>query len=284
MELEQLIKEYQKQQNEIKTIIGLLREVSHLEQSRNENLFKIKLKIKKIFNIIEKNDQIICLLDNLKNWVSQYQSEIMNSEKEFKKRIGTELEEELAKIELSLSGHLPKLEAGIFTIECDFERGKAKIWYGPKQEILTECYLSTGEIASQINEQKQNIGSKLPIDEFIELLRKAYYSCIEGSSHGEFVQIIKVYEQISALISSSPLIEGRESINQGSYSRSDFSYDLFRLQKHKQTNLFASQIHLKVATREYTRRRSDFLWVPQDDHGSGTTYSHLAIKEERNEQ
>lgn len=280
MELEQLIKEYQKQQNEIKTIIRLLSEVSRLDQNRIENLLKIKLQIRKILNIIEENNQVICLLDNLKNWVSQYQSELSKSEKEFKKRIGSELEEELAKIELSLSGHLPELEAGIFTIECDFERWKAKIWYGPKQESLVECSLSAKEIAYQINKQKQNIGSKLPIEEFIELLRKAYYRCIEGSTHGEFVRIIKVYEQLSALITTSLSIKGDEGINQGSYSRTDFSFDLFRLQKNKQTNLITSQIQLKVATREYTRRRSDFLWVPQDDHGNGTTYSHLTIKEE----
>lgn len=276
MELEKIIAQLQKNQREITKLLRLLNEISNLEQNRIENLSKIKHLLSKVLTIIDNNGQLfLCdLFDDLKNWVSQYQSTIKNTEKEIKNKIGLELSKELEKNGLSLSGHLPMLRVGLFVIEIDFDRWKTKIWYGPKQENLAECILSVKEIAQQINKQKQEIGSKLNFEEFLEKLLKAYILS-GGSVQGTPVSIIEVQKRLSDILK-----ENSASQNYRIYRRADFSYDLFKLLRHKQFNLATMQVQLKVATRQFTRRRSDFLWVPNDEFGNGTTYSHLSVKGE----
>ena len=39
------------------------------------------------------------------------------------------------------------------------------------------------------------------------------------------------------------------------------------------------EMSLVIATRAYTRRKSDFLWVPSNEKGDGTYISHLKFRE-----
>lgn len=272
MELEKVIDRLQKNQREITKLLRLLYEISNLDQNRIENLLKIKHLLTKVLATIDNNSQLFLydLVDDLKTWATEYQSTIKDTEKEIKNKIGSELSKELGKNGLSLSGHLPELKVGLFVLEIDFDRWITKIWYGPKQENLTKCMLSVKEIAQQIIKQKQEIGSKLDFEEFLEKLLKAYILS-GGSVRGTPVSIIEVQKRLSDILKENSASQNRI------YTRADFSYDLFKLLRHKQSNLATVQVQLKVATRQFTRRRSDFLWVPDDEFGNGTTYSHLSV-------
>lgn len=275
MELEKVIDRLQKNQREITKLLRLLYEISNLDQNRIENLLKIKHLLTKVLATIDNNSQLFLydLVDDLKTWATEYQSTIKDTEKEIKNKIGSELSKELGKNGLSLSGHLPELKVGLFVLEIDFDRWITKIWYGPKQENLTKCMLSVKEIAQQIIKQKQEIGSKLDFEEFLEKLQKAYILS-GGSVRGTPVSIIEVQKRLSDILKENSASQNRI------YTRADFSYDLFKLLRHKQSNLATVQVQLKVATRQFTRRRSDFLWVPDDEFGNGTTYSHLSVEGE----
>lgn len=88
--------------------------------------------------------------------------------------------------------------------------------------------------------------------------------------------IIKVLTELAFLLQNSHFHQDPRRENYESYSRADFSYDLFRIHRYQLSPL---KIQLKVATREYTRQRTDFLWIPDDENGRGTTYSHLLVEE-----
>jgi DNA-binding transcriptional MerR regulator len=278
MNTEQLIKIFYDHQKNIQSIVRLLREISRLDQNRNENLPKIKQAISRLNDVANslKGDTLV---QQLANWMSQYESKVKNTEEEIRKRLGAELEKELEKLDLPLSGQYPELKAGLFTIELDFDQWKAVLWYGPKQERLVQCPLSVSKIASLLQEEKEKLGSQLPEEQLFEKLRDAYYRVAEKG--GGVVPIIRVVAELSYLLQSKRFIQDPKRENYRSYSRADFSYDLFRIRKFQMHSFFPSRIYLTTATRDHTKRRSDFLWVPDDENGKGTTYSHLRFEEER---
>ena len=66
--------------------------------------------------------------------------------------------------------------------------------------------------------------------------------------------------------------------NYKTYSRADFSFDLYRLKKPNE-NILRDHVQLSVAIRAYTTRRDQFLWIPGDNQGNGSAYSHIKVFE-----
>jgi len=253
----------------IQTIFKLLNEISKLHQNRDEKLPKIRQAVNQLNYSVNSFKQKG--IYKLMNWVTQYESYIKSAEEKLRKRVGVELESELQTLGISLSGQYPELKAGLFTIELDFDQWKATLWYGPKQERLTRLPLSASKIACQIKTEKQKLGSGLSEEKLLEKMRNAYYRAT-GMRDGNSVPIIRVLSELSFLLQDSRFLQDPRRENYRSYSRADFSYDLYRIRK------ISSSLHLTIATRAHTRRRADFLWVPNDENGEGTTYSHLEFR------
>jgi len=284
MDLERLIGEFEEQQRTFQNINKLLREIFKLDKNRNENLPKIRQAISKLKDVANSVQMVETSAHNLTKWISQYESEVTNAEEEIRKQFGAKLEKELGKLGLSLSGQYPELKAGLFTIELDFDKWKATLWYGPKQEHLVQCPLSVSKIAHQLEKERQQLGSRLPENQLLEKIGEAYYRVVgmkRGENApiiGENAPIIRVLAELSYLLQSPDFLQDPKRENYRSYSRADFSYDLFRIQRFQKEAHSLSQIQLTIATLTHTKRRSDFLWVPYDEHGKGTAYSHLKFE------
>ena len=281
MNLEVVLDKLSKHQRNVQSAIKLLREISRLDKNRMENLPKLRTRLVKLEEFLINLDKNQDYVLNLKDWINQYKSVLKDTANQIQRKLGIELEEQMKNLGLSLSGQYPELKAGFFTIELDFDNQKATLWYGPKQERLSQCPLTATAIAKQIEKAKKELGSKLNEQELLEKVRSAYYRVVEmkGVKKGEPVPIIEVLAELAYLLQSQRFRQDPRRENYRSYSRADFSYDLFRVRSHQINSLFPSKLHLKTATRAHTRRRSDFLWVPDDESGKGTTYSHLAFKE-----
>ncbi|MFO7675821.1 MAG: hypothetical protein R6X12_05860, partial [bacterium] len=61
------------------------------------------------------------------------------------------------------------------------------------------------------------------------------------------------------------------------YPRVQFSHDLYRL---RQSPPGGEAPRLHVAAFDSTTSRAKALWVPDNDQGEGTNYSHLSYPEE----
>lgn len=256
----------------------ILKEISRLDQNRIQNLSQLKVRAAKLEGILQRLSLDADPREALSNWASRYKQALMDSEEQLRVQFGAELEQELKKIGLPLSGQYPALKAGLFTIEPDFDKGQATLWYGPKQERLDKCHLTASKVANRIEKAKRQLGSGLSEDEFLKKLQRAYSRVAESQYH-EPIPIIKVLAELAHLLQSSRFYGDPRRENYKSYSRADFSYDLFRVQRSEPHILLSKKFQLVVATRVHTKQRQDFLWVPEDESGKGTTYSHLQFKE-----
>lgn len=273
MDITHLLDEFKIYKKNNVLTLKLLTEISRLEQQREQNLPKLKKRLIKLDEAIKQFYQYKNLNEGVLSWINSYKQELTNSEEQIKNRFGIELEQEFKKIGLLVAGQYPELKAGLFTIELFFDKGLVTLWYGPKQERLAQCRLLSHEIASNVEKFRQQVGSHLDNEAFLKKLRDAYFRA-DDTKHGEPLPITDVLAEVAFLLQSQQFWSDPRQDNYKGYSRADFSYDLFLARQSLNKNL-----HLTVATRANTRRRQDFLWIPDDESGKGTAYSHLQFKE-----
>jgi hypothetical protein len=186
----------------------------------------------------------------------------------------TDLQRELDKQDLSLSGQYPELKVSFFTLVLNFAASDVSIWYGPKQERLAKCSLWPREVASRLQEIKGKLGSQVPAEEFQEKLREAYQRNAPRFESRR-VPIIQMLAEMAFQLQTSKFKTDPRADNYKGYGRADFSYDLFRM-RH---SLLDRGLRLVVASRSYAAHPQDFLWIPESESVSGTVYSHLTFKE-----
>ena len=276
MDLTQLSADLLKLKKQTDAVLRLVKTISRLEQGRMQHLPQLKKHLAKLRETLVRLAPGADPYGPLRSWTAHYGQEIQRSEAQLKNRFGVELAQELQKIGLPLSGQYPELRSGFFTIEIDFEKHRATLWYGPGQERLGFCPLSTADVADRISTARQQLGSQLSEDEFLSKLHRAY---ARAADDGKPVPIVKVMSELAYLLQSQAFLQDPRKENYRGYSRADFSFDLFRMHRQQQRNLFDLALHLTVATRTHTRRRQDFLWIPDDESGKGTTYSYLQFRE-----
>lgn len=279
MEVLQLATQIKGHKKDVDAVAKLLTEIARLDKERTQNLPKLKARLDKLYEHVGNLEQSAQVNRALRSWVDQYRQELVDVEETLKRRFGVELERELRKHDLVLSGQYPELKASLFTIELDFDALKCTIWYGPRQERLDQCRLSVGEVGKRLEKVKHQLGSGLDWDEFLAQLQRAC-SRVVGSQAGEPAPIVEVLAELAHLLQSPRFRQDPRREYYRSYSRADFSYDLFQFRETALLTESGRRLHLVVATRAHTKRRRDFLWVPDDETGRGTTYSHLQLKEE----
>ncbi len=278
MELNQMLPIAAKQKTNAQKVHKLLTEISRLDNSRIENLSLIKSrldKIKLISSQIVNNENYG---QRLMEWVDQYSTITEKAASESLNRFGADLEKELRNFGLSLSGQYPELKAGVFLIEMDSKKDKVTLWYGAKQEKIQQLPLLASRVASDISNIMHRLGSRLDEQQILQKLREAYCRTVEGET-GEPAPIIAVLSEMAYLLQSPRFFQDPKKENYQSYDRVSFSYDLFRLRQFQAKENIIAKLKLTVATRAYSKKRSDFLWVPDDEQGKGTIYSFLSFKE-----
>ena len=276
MNREQLLSELERHVKTVRDIVRLLRDINKLESDRSSNLMKIKKQVRRLRK--EAAHLTPLPVDDLEKWIVQFESELRQTEERVKKRFGAKLKEALQPLGLTLTGQYPELGAGLFTIELDFDQWQATLWYGrPKQEKIETCPLSVPHLVKCIERAKKELGSCIPEQELLEKLHQAYKRTDKNADG--FSPIINVLGEMAYLLQSPRFHQDPRKENYKSYSRADFSFDLFRLRRFLSQNPHSLRLRLRTATRTFTRRRSGFLWVPENEDGTGSTYSHLKFEE-----
>ena len=186
-----------------------------------------------------------------------------NLQSEDKTTFGKNLEEELEQLGLTLSGHYPLLKVSFYTIETDFEERKVTLWYGPQQEKLGECGTVASEVVAMLTKWQDEI--ERPVDDKTFLQTLYGVATTFATRTGDPVAIDDV---LSEYVS-------RKIYRTKKDARILFVHSLFRLKEREIDDL---QLSLIVATRAYTRRRKDFIWVPTDERGGGMYISHIKFR------
>jgi hypothetical protein len=202
-------------------------------------------------------------------WLGGFEKEIIVIEESFRQSFGTQLEAELKKKGLRLSGHYPTLKVSLFTIEPDFTRAKANLWFGPRQEIIGRCPLDVSSLSKYISEIK--LGCGIDAGEFRETLFEAYNKTPYAKENRPS-PIIEVLKELANLVQS--LRHTSKPLHPG-YGRADFGFDLYRVNQLPEKDDSDRRFHLVVATLGKTQHRKNFLWVPSTEDGAGAVYSYL---------
>ena len=181
---------------------------------------------------------------------------------DFKQTFGRELEDELKKIGFDLRGQYPLLKTMFYVLDVDFDQSKVGIWYGPQQEKLASRKLSALDVVKELSEQHNRITEHGFTDEtFIRTL----HDVVGGES--SIPDIVAEYTERNIYGTKT-----KKTI------RTYLSYDLYRLKTRIVDN---TELSLVTATRAYTQRKSDFLWIPTNTRGRGMYISHIRFRQLR---
>jgi len=207
---------------------------------------------------------------DVRQWLALYEKELTEAGAWLKDTFGPELEGTLKDAGLPLTGHYPELKAGVFTIALDFSTYRTTLWYGPKQERFGQCPMWPATVSEKLARIRHKLGGPVTAEGFRNGLHEAYMSLTEGKNAVP-VPIIHVLEELVSLEAGHHSQAGTVKGKSTSTKRADFSYNLFRFAGF----LISAGLQLRVASLAHTRRRGDFLWVPDSESGSGTVYSHV---------
>lgn len=277
-----LIRRLKPFQVQVNNLAKLLRELESLERTSKPVPFQIEEKLGLLERAVANIDGFHNFVQELRLWTSDYSEKVEKIKQAAYQGFGIELERILKEQGLSLTGNYPELKTWLFTIELDFTHGEATLWYGPRQERLSQCRLLPHLVAQEVNKQKKQLGSNLGAGDILPRLLRAYERArlMVGAKRDE-VPINEVLIEMAFLVQESRFRHDPRRDNYRSYGRADFSYDLFRARtgQAEQANLFTKRLRLITATRALTKRRQDFLWIPDDETGKGTVYSHLKFED-----
>ncbi len=215
----------------------------------------------------------------LASWSQAAANEVSVLKETFKHDFGRTLQGLLQDQAFELGGRYPDLKAKWFTIHVDFGKGLASLAFGheiTKQRIP----LTADDVAGAVAQAQRHLDQPFDPKTFMEKLGEAYQRVcrIRQLSCGEKVPVLEVLQHFVFLLQSSQFVADPSKDHYRGYSRAQFGYDLYRLRLSGARTVDNQTVGLLTATFDATRKREQFIWVPDNDRGEGTTYALLFFK------
>lgn len=175
-----------------------------------------------------------------------------------------------------VSGNLPSLNAGPFSLEFTFgSRGLCTIWLGPGKYRLAAASLDPEDICAQIREQNERL-FPASFDEpaFLTELEKAYRLAVirTGADAGSRVPVTSLIPEVAFMRQKPAFLTDPRKETFKSYGRVEFAADLSRLRNRIVRGM---ELRLDVATMSQTRNAGDHLWVPRPGIIEGVNFATL---------
>jgi hypothetical protein len=221
---------------------------------------------------LELESYSVALKKNISQW-----------KEEFRRHFLINLENLLKEKKFELKGTLPMLKTWLFLFKIDFEKQDVPIWYGPEQESVVNCKLDYNILAETLDKYcNRIINRELDESDFLKKLYRAYEISIfkEEKIKGDQVPIIELLLDYISLIQNNRYKVNPRKEFYTDYPRYLFSYDLYRLKKRRYQNYELTPI---IATRAYTKKQADYIWIPTNEKGDGNYISHIKFREIKNE-
>ena len=276
-EISKVIAEIELNKKHFTQIHNQLKKIVKFDSNREENIKELTSSLNKLNNIVQKQDLDTQVGLLLSNWIDKYQKQLTDIKDSVQNKFGIELEANLKDINISLSGQYPDLTAGLYTFTLDLDKQEVIIWFGPKQERLGKCPLSATKVKCFIENCMKNMGSNINEEEFIRILHDTCCLISDKYKNGR-IPIMKVLPLLSVNLQSNKFKLDPKKDNYRSYSRSDYSFDLYRIRQYSKMQIMNKELHLTVAIKSYTNKQYESLWIPDNITGRGTRYSHLEFR------
>jgi hypothetical protein len=277
---EDYLKTLSKDGANIKNILTYIKSIDKLTENDPINNFH---KIKKDMIGIEKTLNQSRLDGFIKEGIEQHLQPIKEKIPEWEdsvhKSFGLKLEESLRQSGFELEGHYPNLKVLLYTLEVNLENNTVAIWFGPLQEKLKTCKLVPEDIVEKLKDiHNKNTQQRYDDKTFSSYLYEAYKiaSYRNKLKIGEQVKIRDILSEFAFLIQDITFKTNPIKNRYKDYGSVFFAYDLYRL---KERNIENHEINMITATRAFTARRADFLWIPSNEKGDGNYISHIKFRE-----
>jgi hypothetical protein len=166
-----------------------------------------------------------------------------------------------------LSGNYPWWQDGSFWIEVDETEATVRIWYGKEQELVDTCPLDATKIVDALENSRKTLCVHGTDSEFLNRLNVAF----EAIERSKSVPIVALMNRVAWELQSGKFKENPSGKLFRDYSRAQFSYEISRYK----AAFLAAGYHLVVASKQNTRSRADFLWIPDQDSGNGQCYAFV---------
>jgi len=219
----------------------------------------------------------------LKKYSTILKKNISLWKEEFRREFLTNLNNLLKEKKFELKGILPMLKTWLFSFKIDFERQNVPIWYGPEQEKIANCKLDYNILADTLEKYCNHIVDR-EFDEsnFLKNLYRAYEISIfkEKKVIGDQVSVIELLLDYISLIQNNRYKVNPQKKFYTDYPRYLFSYDLYRLKKRMYKNY---EFTLVIATRAYTKKQANYIWIPMNEKGDANYISHIKFRVKKNE-
>jgi len=161
----------------------------------------------------------------------------------------------------------------------NLDNNTVAIWFGPLQEKLKTCRLVPEDIVEKIKDNHNKIAQQRYDDKtFCSYLYNAYKiaSYRNELKIGEQIKIRDILSEFAFLIQDITFKTNPVKNRYKDYGSVFFAHDLYRLKERKIEN---HELNMITATRAFTNKRSDFLWIPSNEKGDGNYISHIKFIE-----
>ena len=275
----EILKKLSAEKTNLQNLLKFVNNLNKYQKDPINHLDKIKQEVNKIEQTLNQSNLDASVKERVKELVQPIKDKIVGWEGDAKKSFGWNLEQELNKEGFELRGHYPLLKVSFYTLEVNLENFQVKLWYGPQQEKLGTCKLVPSDIVKKLKTIHDRITKRdFNDNEFLSKLYESYKISLyrKNKKIGEPIPISDILFEYAFLMQNKKFRTDPVKTNYKEYGRIFLSYDLYRLKARKFEN---KELNLITATRAYTQRKSDFLWIPYNEKGEGSYISHLKFKE-----
>jgi hypothetical protein len=275
--MDDLIKDVEDRIKSLRQVTKILKDWKKISsQGDFGRLQRIYKKAKKSIDKIE--DRVI--KEKFQSWLRDAEVTLRKTKEEARYSFGKELAKLLEKEGMTLLGRYPRLSVGPYGIEVDFERGRARILFG-HDPIKDNLPLSPQRIVKELIALRKSMESRWDPQKFIDRLFEAYLTVLKlkGRNLGERVPIMEVLQHLVFLLQGPNFKSDPRRENFRGFGRAQLAMMIYQARSSGVLARKRYALQLTTATFDATRRRENFLWIPDNMRGEGSTYAFLSFKD-----
>jgi len=278
MDTQELRKTVQKLSGSFRSIAKYLGKMEILSKDPIGKAVEMEEAINKIEKALKEVERPI--VSEIRKWLEEKRMEVEEAKKEMKFEFGRKLQNLLKEKGKTIEGRYPILRVGILSIEVDFTKNRASILFGP-EKMKVNIPLDPEKIVRELENLSKEMMKSIDSQREMDLLYEAYRRVCRMNNIplGERVPVMEVLQQYILFIQSKAFLSNPLRANFREYGRARFGYDLYRLRKSGVKARGRLKMFLVTATFDATRKKENFIWVPDNEKGEGTTYSYIAFRE-----
>jgi hypothetical protein len=277
LRVEELLKTLESYVKNTNKIIKLLKDYQKSRSEPVNNAYVLEKKIQTIEkHLPEKGDQV--WVRDLRHWLAEEKENVVGFKDEFRIKFGQELSTLFHGEGKKIKGQYPVIRIGLYSLNIDFQFGTATLYYGPEiEKIRSNILLQPEVIFRTVKDFDEKLrDQRITAAGIYENLHSAYKRgvVLNKLSFGDKIPIMKVLNEYVLLQQSNKFFADPQRNNFRECSRVTLSYLMYFLKK---SELCQKNIRFHVATFDATVDKKNALWIPDNEDGEGTHYSHISF-------